>query len=77
MTESPEEAETTLVEGDCLTDADVAALDDAALLRLYSAVMGEMMDRHERRVERPSLGTPHHATIQEADGKLSVSMRAR
>ena len=37
-----------MVDGYCLTDADIEALDDDELLRLYSLIMGEMMKRHER-----------------------------
>lgn len=36
-----------MVEGDCLTDEDISVLSDEELLRLYAAVMGEMMARRQ------------------------------
>lgn len=42
--------------GDGVTDADIAALSDEELLRLYAAVMGEMMARS--RAARPEQWGP-------------------
>jgi hypothetical protein len=63
-----------MADEDGLSDADISALTDEELLRLYTAVMGEMMARHNA-AHPERWGPPRTTVIASSDPRPQHSLR--